>query len=87
MDFPHEPPGPPGTDEYTWDTWDANKFCNLLVFIKKNPYNFTPLCYALVGVVTNKYRYARSKNDTAHRKCLNNREHPRLLTNDSGLKT
>ena len=32
------PPEPPGTDEYTRDTWHTNKFCNLFGYLKKYLY-------------------------------------------------
>ncbi|HZY36048.1 MAG TPA: hypothetical protein VFE53_05340 [Mucilaginibacter sp.] len=33
-------PEPPGTGEYTWDTWYTNFFFNSLVFIKNFLYSF-----------------------------------------------
>jgi hypothetical protein len=34
------PPEPPGTGEYTWDTWYANISFDLLAFVKIFPYYF-----------------------------------------------
>jgi len=40
-------PEPPGTGEYTWNTWHSNYSGDLLGFIKKNPY-LNPLLASLI---------------------------------------